>query len=195
MANCVTGTPGRPAGIPSRRVVQNAAPKTPKATRVMQMIRSRLRQTSCRTVRGWVHKGRRYREVCRVRDGDVNKGAGPWAYKYRLAAPSFIHKTEIYGQDWDTRSWNLIVVVLLLGGCEIRFIFFRKVFGRILLDNSTFYFGGSTYFFFRLYYSLLPRGTRRTRGGDRTRSRFCTAGQRFPPLGERSPLAPGFYGT
>lgn len=35
-----------------------------------------------------------------------------------------------------------------------------------------------------------PRGTRWTRGGDRTRSRFCTARQRFQPLGERSPPTP-----
>lgn len=35
-----------------------------------------------------------------------------------------------------------------------------------------------------------PRGTRWTRGRDRTRSRFCTARQRFPPLGERSPPRP-----
>lgn len=35
-----------------------------------------------------------------------------------------------------------------------------------------------------------PRGTRWTRGGERTRSRFCTARQRFPPLGERSPPTP-----
>ena len=51
---------GDQAGIPSRRVLQNAAPKTLRAARVMQVIRSRLGQASCRTVRGWVHQGRRY---------------------------------------------------------------------------------------------------------------------------------------
>lgn len=42
---------------------------------------------------------------------------------------------------------------------------------------------------------LLPshRGTRRTRGGDRTRSRFCTAGQCFPPRGEQPSHPPGSY--
>lgn len=82
-----------------------------------------------------------------------------------------------------------------MGAVKFSLLFFRKVFGRILLDNSTFYFGGSTYFFSSSLLLPSPRGTRRTRGGDRTRSRFCTAGQSFPPLGERSPLTPGSYGA
>lgn len=44
---------------------------------------------------------------------------------------------------------------MVLEDCEIGLLFFSgaKLFGRILLDNSTFYFGGPTYFFRLLYYS------------------------------------------
>lgn len=37
--------------------------------------------------------------------GDVT-GGGSRAYKYRLAALGFIHKTESYRDGKDTRSWD-----------------------------------------------------------------------------------------
>lgn len=53
--------------------------------------------------------------------GTSDESRGQVLYKYRLAALSFIHKTESCSQDWDTRSWNLgdlIVAVLLLGAAR-----------------------------------------------------------------------------
>lgn len=105
----------------------------------------------------------------------------------------FIHKTESYRHCWDARSWGLGTLLLwFLGAVKFGLLFFsgEKLFGRILRGNSTFYFGGPTYFFSSSLSHPSPRGTHRTRGGDRIRSRFCTVGQRFPPLGERSPPRP-----
>lgn len=62
------------------------------------------------------------------RPDDVSRGAGPWVYKYRLAVLSFIHKTESYGQGRDTRSWDLIVVVVLLEAVKFGLLFFSGKF-------------------------------------------------------------------
>lgn len=71
----------------------------------------------------------------------------------------FIHKTESYRHCRDARSWGLGTLLLwFLGAVKFGLLFFsgEKLFGKILRGNSTFYFGGPTYFFFVFFITSLP---------------------------------------
>lgn len=69
MVNCVTGTRGGGAGIPSCRVLRSAAPETPGAAKVLQVDQMEDRAPSRRAARGSVPQGQKSGEVFRERGG------------------------------------------------------------------------------------------------------------------------------
>lgn len=91
-----------------------------------------------------------------------------------------------------------MIIVVLLGGYEISLIFFfsgEKVFGKILLDISSFSFGGPTYFFRLLYYSPPPVGPAGRVEETVAEADSVQRDSAFCPWGSNPSLAPGSYGA